>query len=1086
MSISQTCIERPVMTMMIVASIIVFGVISYISLPVNDLPATDYPVISVTVGYPGASPETMASNVATPLERQFMQISGLELITSRSSQGNTQFTLQFNLNKSIDAAATDVQAAITRASGQLPADLPSQPTYTKTNPNDQPIVYLALVSNTQTTGQLYDYANTQIGQRISIMDGVSQVQVYGQKSATRIKVDPSKLAIHGLTFDDFVTAVQSGTVNQGAGQFDDTTRTFLLDPQGQLMDASQYETLIIAQKNGGILRLRDVATAHDSLQDERFNFSIWMRGINPPSAGVVIAVFKAAGSNAVAVSASIKELLKELKEETPPSMQLYLLYDRSNTIISSVHDVEETLIIAFVLVVIVIYVFLGRLTDTIIPAVALPLSLLLTFIPMYALGYSLDNLSLMALTLSIGFLVDDAIVFLENTVRRMEGGEDAMTASINGAQEIMFTIVSMTLSLAAVFIPLVFMAGLVGRIFREFSITIVISILASGFVSITVTPLMCSRMLHSRGKHDKKTWLEAHFNNIIGKIIKSYGNSLGFFLHHRWVSAVTWTVCMVGTCYLYTLVPKTFLPTGDSGFIHGVFIAPDGSSPDQMKAYQQQVDAVIQQNPNVQQTITLTNLSGMLPSSFGMAMAFLNDSSAKPKRPSIAEVTQQLNGALFSVPGIFPAMRPQPTLDISTGATSNNQGQYAYTISGVNPDEVYDMAQKMLAKIRPMPEISSVSSDMQYAPKLKINILRDQASRYGVTAQGIEAVLRNACAQNYVYLVKKSTDQYEVIVEADDKYRRRPDDLGLLYVNSTAGTPVPVSAVATWSETMGPQAVNHVNQFVSASIYFDLSPDAAIGTVTDKITKMGEELTPPGVLAKLQGQADLFTQMVDGMTSMLFFAIFVMYVILGVLYENYLHPVTVLSALPVASIGGLMTLLLFNQELSLYGFIGMFMLMGIVKKNGIMMIDFALQRMDEGLKRTDAVKEACVERFRPIIMTSLAALMGAVPLAMGWGNDGSSRQPLGLIIVGGLIVSQLITLYVTPALFLYMEQIQDDVLDKVPFLRSSRHRKHAPAPTEHDGEPALAAVSATTAAPEVTPSPAVPPAPKPLPPPPPA
>lgn len=1053
MSISQLCIERPVMTMMMVASIVVFGVISFLALPVNDLPSTDYPVITVNVGYPGANPETMAANIATPLERQFMQISGLELVTSQSTQGSTKLTLQFSLSKSIDAAATDVQAAITRATGNLPADLPSPPTFTKTNPNDQPIVYMALVSNTQTEGQLYDYANTQIGQRISIMNGVSQVSVYGQKSATLIKVDPSKLAIRGLTLNDFVTAVQSGTTYQGAGQFDGSTRTFLLNPMGQLENAHQYDDLIISQKNGSILRVRDVAKTYNSVQDERFAFNIWLRGYDTPSAAVVLAVNKSAGANAVDVAASIRTLLKQLQVETPASMQLHLLYDRSKTIIGSVNDVEETLLIAFGLVVLVIYIFLGRLTDTIIPAVALPLSLMLTAIPMYALGYSLDNLSLLALTLAIGFLVDDAIVFLENTVRRMEAGEDAMTASIKGAEEIMFTIVSMTLSLAAVFIPLVFMPGLVGRIFREFSVTIVLSILASGMVSITVTPLMCSRMLHDR-HGAKKTWLEGHFDVVLKKVIKSYGDSLYFFLHHRWVSAVTWVICMVGTCYLYVLVPKTFLPTGDSGFIMGVFIAPEGSSPDQMKAFQKQIDAVLHKNEYVQQTITMSGLSGFLPSSFGLVLAFLDD-AATHKRPSIEVINAQLSGALMSVPGIFPSIRPQPTLEISTGATSNNQGKYAYTISGIDPQEVYGTAQKMMAKMRALPELSSVSSDMQLnTPQLKIHILRDQASTYGVTAQMIEATLRNAYSQNYVYLVKKTSDQYQVIVETDDRFRSRPQDLALLYVNSSNGAgPVPLSAVAKWEETLGPQAVNHVNQFVSASVFFDLKPGAAIGTVTNKVEALGKEVVPLGVLANLQGEADLFTQMVNGMVSMLFFAIFVMYVILGILYENYLHPVTVLSALPVASIGGLLTLLVFNQELSLYGFIGMFMLMGIVKKNGIMMIDFALQRMDEGLDRNAAVHEACLERFRPIMMTSLAALMGAVPLALGWGNDGASRQPLGLIIVGGLIFSQLITLYVTPALFLYMEQVQEGVFDKYSFLKSSRHRKHNPVANMDEAKP---------------------------------
>ncbi|HET7288372.1 MAG TPA: efflux RND transporter permease subunit, partial [Pyrinomonadaceae bacterium] len=552
------------MTAVLTLSVILFGVMAYFQLPVNDLPAVDYPVIQVTVGYPGASPDTIANNIATPLERQFMQINGLEVVTSQSTQGFASFTLQFSLDKSIDAAATDVQTAISQAISSLPADLPSPPTYSKTNPNDQPLMYLAMVSDSVTSGQLYDYASTQVGQRLSILPGVSQVNVYGTKSAIRIKANPSAMWARGISIDDLNTAIKNGTSYAGAGQLDSSSRTAILRPQGQLETAEQYGNLIVGGTNNAPIYLRDVATVKDSVQDERINFRFWVRGYPVPSATVVMAVSRRAGANAVEVSKSIHELLPQIGAELPGSIRILPVYDRSASIVHSVADVQMTLIIAFVLVVMVIFAFLGRVTDTLIPVVALPLSLLITFMAMRGLGYSLDNLSLMALTLAIGFLVDDAIVFLENTVRRIERGEPPFEASINSAKEISFTIVSMTISLAAVFIPLVFMTGLVGRIFREFAITIVIAILASGLVSLTLTPLMCARLLKERGHGMKLTWVERVIGGIEKRVLGLYGGSLWWFLRHRWISAVIWVVCLTGTIWLFTLVPKSFLPPGDS------------------------------------------------------------------------------------------------------------------------------------------------------------------------------------------------------------------------------------------------------------------------------------------------------------------------------------------------------------------------------------------------------------------------------------------------------------------------------------------------------------------------------------------
>src|SRR5438477_8690976 len=597
MNLSEPFIRRPVMTAVLTISAIVFGVLAYFALPVNDLPAVDYPVIQVNGGYPGATAETMANNVATSLERQFMQIPGLELVTSNSGQGHSSFVLQFDLSKSVDAAATDVQAAITRATAQLPVDLPSPPTFTKTNPNDQPIMYVGITSDSATQGQLFDYANTQVGERISILSGVSQVAVYGAQSAVRIKADPSAMAARSLTIDDLTAALKNGTSSTGAGQFDGAHHTFLLQPEGQLSEAHQYEDLIVRQGNGAPVYLKDVATVKNGLQDERISMRFWYRGHEVPAATVVVAVFRRAGSNAVEVAKSIRDLLPTVQAQLPSSVGIVPIYDRSQSIVNSVKDVQATLLIAFALVVLVIFIFLGRVRDTLIPVVALPLSLLLTCIVMNVLGYSLDNLSLMALTLAIGFLVDDAIVFLENTVRRMEHyHEKPLTAALNSAKEISFTILSMTLSLAAVFIPLVFMTGLVGRIFREFAVTIIVAILASGIVSLTLTPLMCARMLGQRGHGSRKTLMERAFGAIEKRVLGAYGRSLWFFLRHKWVSAMIWLVCLAGTGWLLYSIPKSFLPMGDSGFLLGVLIGQEGASPREMQKFQNIAEDVMHHN----------------------------------------------------------------------------------------------------------------------------------------------------------------------------------------------------------------------------------------------------------------------------------------------------------------------------------------------------------------------------------------------------------------------------------------------------------------------------------------------------------
>ncbi len=1017
MNLSEIFIRRPVMTTLVMLGILIFGLMSYALLPISALPHVEYPFVSVSANLPGATPETMASSVAAPLERQFTEIAGLNSFNSTSSTGTTNISLQFDFSRRVDAAAKDVQAAISAAAGQLPSGMPKPPSYRKVNPSVAPILYLYLYSKTLPIASVDEAAEITIAQPISMIDGVAQVQVYGQKQyAVRVQLDPQALATRGIGLDQVRTAIQQGNVELPTGSLSGPDQRYIIQANGQLMNASEFQSLIVSYKNGAAVRLEDVAQVKDDVQNNKVSNRYSDKTVfNQPA--ILLAVQPQPDANTVEIVDAIKQQLPALKAQIPQSIELGIMYDRSQTIRASVNDVKFTLLLSVCLVVLVIFLFLRDLAATLIPSLALPVAIIGTFAAMYLLGYSLDNLSLMALTLSVGFVVDDAIVVLENIVRHRELGEAPLEAALKGSREISFTILSMTLSLVAVFIPIIFMSGLIGRLFHEFAITISVAILVSGFVSLSLTPMLCSRFL--RSAHQRQSRFTRISERAFDAVLRGYEWTLKPVLRHRRMTLIGSGILLILTVYLFMIVPKGFIPTEDTGQLMGNTKAAQDISFDEMLRHQQALVDIIRQDPNIQAVNSTVGASGPNASVNAGRITILLKPRAQ-RQLSADEIIQVLTPKLRRVPGIQAFLRSPPAIPIG-GQQSNST--YQFTLQSLNLQDLRQSIPPLLEKVKAIPGLRGVDSDLQLStPQVEVKVDHAKAAILNITAAQVEKTLSDAYGSGQVSTLYTPNNQFTVIMEVKPEYQRDPSALSMLYVQSNTGQSIPLSAIATLSQTVGPLTVNHLAGLPSATLSFDTLPGVSLSQATDAIKQVAQAILPSTVTASFQGSTQVFQQSFNDLGWLLLLSIVVIYLILGVLYEDFIHPLTILSGLPSAGFGALLTLLIFQVELNLYSFIGIILLVGIVKKNGIMLVDFAIERQRSGGKSPlEAIYEACLVRFRPIMMTTMAALIGTLPIALGTGVGSEARRPLGIAIVGGLLFSQILTLYLTPVFYTYME-----------------------------------------------------------------